>query len=498
MVFVPLDDRPVTLQLPEMLGEIAGRALAIPPRTMLGNYLQPGDPNGILSWLASPATQDASAIVCSTDMIAYGGLVASRTPDVAPYVAIERLRELAAVHDARPHAPFDVFGTIMRLAPTGLPELPSTAHYWVTGTTVDAITAYANLPDPPQTPQEEAQAESLRAQIAPPLLAEYLASRARDRNTDLYALQLAAQGAFARIVLGQDDAGPVGLHVRDVAALMTEASRLGLGARASIEPGADELGMLLVAGVFARDAQWQPTVRVRYSRAGAAQINDPLEFVPIGVTISRLIEAAGARRTDGPADIDLFVNVGGTSDQEEAAFVNDIGADVSAGVSATVADLTFLDGSPPSAEQQRLTQLLIDAKLAGAIDGFASWNTTANTVGTSLAAAIAAGAGRRTHRYDAIAHAQFMLDRYADDYAFHQFVRPQLNTELRAQGIDPTLLPPEIADEVGDENRALLWPRALQLLETIYPQYRDDGLTITLPWQRTFETELDVRLRPVS
>ena len=39
-----------------------------------------------------------------------------------------------------------------------------------------------------------------------------------------------------------------------------------------------------------------------------------------------------------------------------------------------------------------------------------------------------------------------------------------------------------------------LWPHALDLLRSIYPAYRDMGLTITLPWDRTFETELDVRL----
>jgi hypothetical protein len=40
----------------------------------------------------------------------------------------------------------------------------------------------------------------------------------------------------------------------------------------------------------------------------------------------------------------------------------------------------------------------------------------------------------------------------------------------------------------------MLWPYALDLLAKIYPQYRDAGLTITLPWERTFEAQLDVRL----
>jgi hypothetical protein len=95
-------------------------------------------------------------------------------------------------------------------------------------------------------------------------------------------------------------------------------------------------------------------------------------------------------------------------------------------------------------------------------------------------------------------HAQFMLDRYIDDYAFHQFVRPQLNELLRTQGADTTLLLPDVAREAASENRAALWPWSLDLLASIYPQYRDAGLTITLPWDRTFETRIDVRLLPAS
>jgi hypothetical protein len=90
-----------------------------------------------------------------------------------------------------------------------------------------------------------------------------------------------------------------------------------------------------------------------------------------------------------------------------------------------------------------------------------------------------------------------MLDRYADDYAFHDFTRPALNARLSDRGIaDHTYLPPLVAEQTSWQNRADLWPRALDLLAAIYPCYADAGLTITLPWDRTFETELDVRLAP--
>jgi hypothetical protein len=77
-------------------------------------------------------------------------------------------------------------------------------------------------------------------------------------------------------------------------------------------------------------------------------------------------------------------------------------------------------------------------------------------------------------------------------------VRPELNETLRARGIDTTLLLPDIAREASSQTRSDLWPYALDLLASIYPQYRDAGLTITLPWDRTFETKIDVRLRDLT
>jgi len=494
IAFVPLDDRPVTYQLPVQLGSIAGQPIVTPPRASLGNYLRAGEPDAIARWLRGPQTEGVRALVASTDMIAYGGLVASRIPGVGTGEAYVRLRDLARLKNDRAIPYVGVFGTIMRLAPTGVPRLGGATQYYATGQTVDDIAAYANLPDPPQTDEERRRAAHLRELIGGATLSTYLATRARNRDVDEWALQLAADGSFDRIVIGQDDAGPTGLHLKDVAALRATARTSSLGDRASIEPGADELGMVMLARAFARNVGWTPTVTLAYSRPDGGTVNDSLEYVPIETTISQIVRACGATRVAQAADIQLYVRVAQTDDADERAFEDRIAADVAAGRSVAVADLTFLAGKP-GAEQRELAQALIARGIAGKIDAFASWNTDANTVGTALPEAIAVGAGKRAGRYDARAHAQFMLDRYIDDYAFHQFVRPQLNEALRARAIDTTLLLPDVARETASRNRASLWPYALELLAATYPQYRDAGLTITLPWDRTFETQIDVRLR---
>lgn len=494
IAFVPLDDRPVTYQLPIALGTIAGQPVRTPAHAELGTYLRAGDTEAIARWLRDPATTGVSALVASSDMVAYGGLVASRLPGISVGEAYMHLRDLATLKAGRAIGFVGMFGTIMRLAPTGVPRLGPAASYYAAGQTVDDLQAYANLPDPPQTGEERRKAAHLREMIGPATLAAYLSTRTRNREVDEWALQLAAEGGIDRIVIGQDDAGPTGLHLRDVAKLKATAHAFGLGDRASIEPGADELGMVMLARAFARNVAWTPTVSLDYSRPDGGAVNDQLEYVPIETTISQIIGACGAQRTtSGSADIALYVRVAQTAAADESAFENRIAADVARGTSVAVADLTFLQGKPGE-EQRALTETLIARGLAGKIDAFASWNTDANTIGTALPEAIAVGAGRRAGRYDARAHAQFMLDRYIDDYAFHQFVRPALNEGLRARDIDTSLLLPEVAREANSQNRAALWPYALDLLAKIYPQYRDAGLTITLPWDRTFETQIDVRL----
>jgi hypothetical protein len=492
VMFVPIDDRPVTSQLPQLLGRIAGVPVVEPAREWLGNYLQPGDPTAILRWLGEAG--GAQEYVVSNDMIDYGGLVASRIPTVAAATARERLRALASVRARHSLAAFTVFGTVMRLAPTGVPAIGDAATFPFAGDVWPKIDSYANLPDPPQTAEQQAEAAQLRSELGP-LLDAYLAARARDRELDLELLHDDAIGAFDRVVLGQDDAGPVGLHLADLAALTAYARAAMPYGRWSIEPGTDELGMVEVAAALVREAGLVPTVRVVYSRADGGSVQDPLEFAPVATTISDLIRSCGGlpAAPGGPADVDLYVRVPGTSDADEARFVDAIAADPER---AAIADLSFLDGDDLTG-QRRLMDELVARGIAARVDAFASWNTTANTVGTAIPEAFAVLAGRRFKKYDAVEHLTFTYMRYVDDVLFQKVVRPQLNGDLTNEGVDDhTYLLPPFAERTAAEADALLRPLALDLLAKIAPAYRATRLAITLPWRRTFEAALDVRLTP--
>jgi hypothetical protein len=491
IAFVPLDDRPVTAQLPVMLGRIAGVRVETPPPRDLGQHLARGDSDAVVRWL-NRATHDRqnSAFVVSSDMLAYGGLIASRVPGASYADARSRLVQLRATRAARPDAWIAAFGTVMRLAPTGA---PASSGFFAAYPVWTYLQQYASLHDPP-SPNEMASAQRLQQEIPATTLAAYIETRGRDVAVDRFLLQLTSEGSVDRLALGQDDAGPVGLHAKDVRLLQSIVRDENLGDRVSIEPGADELGMALVANAIARDARWRPRIAVRYSTPAGATYQDPLEFLPMSAAIDGLIGLCGGVRDDEHPEVALYVRVPGTGSDQDDAFVSAMASDASSGRAVALADLSFLQAY---ANQKAFAERILSSGLAARLDAYAAWNTNANTVGTALAEAVAAGAGRRSGTYDALAHRTFTFVRFLDDYVFHDEVRIGLNTALDAQGVtDRTLLAPDVAAALSDRNRALLWNRAETLLGQLDPGYHIAAMNIELPWNRSFETRIDVGIAP--
>jgi hypothetical protein len=233
---------------------------------------------------------------------------------------------------------------------------------------------------------------------------------------------------------------------------------------------------------------------VRYSTPEGAAFQDPLEYAPIAGAIQSLVRLCGGTVDDAHPDLVLYVRVPRTAPAQDAGFAAAMAADEAAGRSVALADLSYLVSY---ASQADFAQRILSSGVAARLDAYSSWNTNANTVGTALAEAIAAGSGRRTHGYDALAHREFTFVRFVDDYAYHDFVRPDLNATLDAQGIeDHTLLAEPAASETAQRSRALLWERAAAILEQLDPGYHIAALAIGLPWQRTFETAVDAGIAP--
>jgi hypothetical protein len=489
IAFVPLDDRPATERFPQEVAAICGTHLELPPQELLGHFTRPGDADGVGRWLLGLDTNGLTAVVISTDMLVYGGLVASRTADTSLGTALYRLRPIVQFHRAHPEVPIYAFATVMRLAPTAT---ASSEPY------LEALEHYAQLAAVATPTRAESDALAIsRSHIPDSVFWDYIGTRARDLAVDKRLAVMASDGDFASLAITQDDAGAAtGLQVPDEAALHGLVSGLGLQDRVLLNPGADEMGMVMVMRAIEDAVHWSPSIAIVYPSATSARQSDPLEYTAIGSTVGQLAAFLRVTGSDTPAseapapELAVF-----TPDVPDARreFFDGIVARLTTGRPTAIADLSFLTND---AEDQTYAVGALEA--AGVADkplAYASWNTTANTVGTALAESVATLLGEHFDAVDRSRAATFLFDRYVDDYGYRLVVRPQLQAQLRADDED--------VDELGDganaaesQMRSMLWPIAVSLWNESFASdgWRADRIGLYLPWQRTFEVQVDASL----
>ncbi|HTU99262.1 MAG TPA: DUF4127 family protein, partial [Luteitalea sp.] len=514
IALVPLDDRPVCLQYPQMLAGLAHAEVVAPPVALLGRFTTPGNADAIATWLRAQDWTTFDALIVSADMLAYGGLVASRVHRVDTATALARLRVLRDVHAARRDLPIYVSSVIMRLAPTA----DGANETWR-----EALARYAELAPGTSTDAEARDLTAATARIPADALQDYRQARRRNRDINLAAVSMVADGTARFLLVSQDDAKPRGLHLQDRVAVTAAASAGDVIGRVAVQPGADEVGMLLLARAVLDARKWHPTVRSTFSSERARVMVAPYEDRPLHETVDFQIVAAGAglARPGDRADLDLHVFASRHDAGAGASFAGVVTTALTGGAHVIVADVD------PKGDVQgasvELTEALLAADAFPRMYGYASWNTAGNTVGTALAHGLLTWAGGRlmaqctSPAWTTLADAQvtFMLHRLVNDYAYQGVVRLPLNRELRGAGRTPDWFRTH-ATELSARLHAALEPRLQQYASAyttrawspVSPSPGDvavqvslpRSLAVSLPWDRTFEAAitLDVPVAGLS
>ncbi len=514
LTLVPIDDRPAVGQFAQMIGAVADYKAAMPPREMLGNFTTPGETARIDGWLRGRNYAGSSALIISVDMLAFGGLVASRTHGVGIEEAEKRLEFFRWFRQRYPKVPVYAFSVIMRVAPTASAATQGGIH--------DRLARWAELKDrAPRTgdPGLIAELERLTAALPAGMIDDYVAARRRNLRINLAMIDLVREGIVDELILLQDDARQFGLHRQDQAALRERLKTLGLASRVPIYNGTDEGSLSLVSRAILDRSGWRPRVAVVYSSEKSRGMIAPYEDHPLEFTVESQIRAAGAEvaRQGDVADYHLLVNGPGTTDEEFAAFRQRLLDDLKAGRPVALADLLF-PAPHHSGADERLITALREEKLFDRFAGYAAWNTAGNTLGTAIPHANLRLFSQRPSRVAAdraaqaeAAHLEFLLNRFGGDYLYHDIVRQEVNARLREEakrdGTYIYQLPRAKYEAVNVEVASKLAP----LIEKFYGDYfagrrhrlsngrvmtsgRLRGLRVFLPWARTFECVIEAKI----
>lgn len=503
ILLIPLDSRPAAGQFAQMIANMAATEVRLPPYELLGRFTQPGNPEAILSWLKAQDYSDVSAVVVSVDMIAYGGLIASRINDVTEQEAINRLKALDDIRKRVPNVRFYAYSAVMRLNPTAT---KATAAWRLD------LGRYAGLKDRYRQlnrPEDLKSIRNLEAKIPPFEIQRYQATRLRNHNVQKEILRLTSTGLFDYVIFGQDDAQPYGPHIPETMALRTLVSRLGMSGKAYFCEGIDQHANVLISRALLKRDNWTPRVRIVYSdEAGRKKVAD-YESKSIESSLSDQLLASGARPAVGNQDYDytLYVNTPGRNEITFQLFMNSLTDEVDQGFPVGVADINLAKDGTSDPElfakmntQGRMVKLL----------SYAGWNTAGNTLGTSIPAANVYLLSRRSSKNSLereVALREFLLHRFVNDYDYHKFVRPAAYAFIRST---PSASQEETYGPAFDEVNNLVKTRLEQHLKNTFQdqflgkrffadskQYAVTGLDairIFLPWPRAYEVRLEFKI----
>lgn len=502
-LLVPVDDRPAVSQFAKMIGAMAGVEIDTPPSNLLGQFLQPGSPSGILNWLNNQDLTQYDAIIVNTDMIAYGGLIASRVDRSSYSLASSRLRELWRIRKKTHDTPWYAFSALMRIAPTATDESLSyrtDLYYW----------AIAKEKYRLEGREETYKAiNRFEAKIPKDILTRYVATRQRNVDIQKDLVKMVYHGCFNQLVLGQDDAAPVGPNVPETAQIKAEISRLKVSEKVRFCAGIDQISNNLVSRVLSDLTSFQPTIRVTYTEDDGRRKIAAYETSPIEQSLREQIVNSGGRleRPGDKYDYTLYVNTPDPAPGAFESFLTNLKLEADQGFPIAVADTNL--GWTGTADPE-LFEALSDNHRAPKLLSYAGWNTAGNTMGTTIPAAnaylLARHAGVDPYQRE-VAVRTFILHRLVNDYYYHRYVRPdayKLIEKLQKGRRDQ--VKPEFYPQVNEfVSKAMLAYLRQTFSEQIQGRpftangitYRAVDLknvTAKLPWPRAYEVFLDFEL----
>lgn len=504
ILLVPVDDRPAVHHFATMIGDIAGVEVVTPPKVFLGKFKQPGFPPSILQWLGKQNLAEYESVIVSADMIAYGGLIASRTDRSSENLAKARLRELWRIRKSSFETPFYVFSTLTRIAPTAVAENRAwrqDLYYWA------IAREQARLYNDPEAKRKTA---SLADKVPNVELQRYDTIRERNVNIQIELLKMTFHGAFNHLTLGQDDAAPVGPHTREIATLNQEVDRLKLKPRTQFCMGIDQISNCLVSRALSDKAKWKPTVAIRSSDSTGLDQVAAYESEPIRESLQDQFETSGAIVTTDPekADYVLYLNTPKRDPNQFDAFVRELNASITAGKRIAIADTNL--GWSGTADPE-LFEALTATRQGPQLVSYAGWNTAGNTMGTTIPAANAYLIALQTEipglRRETAAR-KFVLHRLVTDYFYNRYVRPEAYkmiermqngnreeiSELENVNIIESFVKKDMTERLNQTFLDQMVANPFRVQNKTYNVVALRNITVELPWPRAYEVHIDFDL----
>ena len=277
VAYLPLDERFTTRGAFLNLAAVTPFDVDTPPASAISLQRAPADLAALDAWAAA-AFASADAAVVSLELFLYGGLIGSRISNASTADVLARLDALAALAAAHPNVRLHAGAVVMRIPSYNTVPCTEDVYYWqFFGADLFTFSFFSSKYAQTHNASDLEAARAAEAKIPADVVADFVWRRARNYNVTAALLRLAASspGLLRSLYITQDDNALYGFNIDEAAALRALATQLGLGDLVRIYPGADEVGLSMLArlvsdtmGEAAEAAQAEGEGEERGSSAG--------------------------------------------------------------------------------------------------------------------------------------------------------------------------------------------------------------------------------------
>ncbi len=459
IAIVPIDNRPICYNLiSDICAQDENIKLYLPKREDLGGLVKSANIENIFLWLENLPQVDY--IILSLDTLAYGGLVNSRrcTENFDEILLrVKRLEEIIKAQNAKIFA----FSSIMRISNNSINE--EEKEYW--NPWGKKIFEYSyNL----HKSKRLYEANCVINTIPKEILEDYIKTRERNFKINNYYLELAKKNIIDTLIFSKDDCAEFGLNVEEAEKLKQASAGHG---NILIKTGADEIPLTLLARAVAEDKK--VSAQVVFSCENSKNKISKYEDIPLAECVKGQMSLAGVEIKDN-ADLIFYVN---NFEFEQGDHV--LGEE---NKSNRAHNLNFkkpyfiADVNNSNGADNNFIENILNAELNDNFLGYSGYNTSANTIGSSLCMALVR---YFTKNKNEKAFKKLNAIRFLDDWAYQANIRKSVREE--GEKLGKFEIEPHKKEFQPFEDRIKK-----------YFNYNYKKAEYSLPWSRSFEIEINI------
>lgn len=465
IALIPIDNRPVCYSLAKEIADIdSDLELFLPDKSLLGGLQSVADVDGILNWFEQ--IEEVDAIIVSLDTIAYGGLISSRRCGNS----LEEIKDKLEIFKEKlqnKSKKVYAFSSVMRISNNNINE--EEKKYWEEyGQKIFeySYNFHKEGTDVSDVPQE--------------IINDYLATRRRNFEINKMYIDWLEEGIFDTLVFSKDDCAEFGFNVLEsqiLQRIIGEKKLSGL-----VKTGADEIPLTLFARAVCDYNNYAPKFFTKFSAPQYKDLISNYEDISIEKSAQAQIDLAGGKYgilDEQDADMVLLIN---NFEEHQGEIVMGVNTKPYHGWLSLpdkpfmIADVRFANGA-----DNELVKKLLGKKLnTKNFYGYSAWNTSANTLGSLICAAVVRYFATN---FNEVGFIKLQMIRFLDDWAYQANVRQILKEKGKREKEKEAR-----ADFRKLKSFMLPYEKKLGKIFKLDPEIK-----YKFPWKRFFEVEVIIK-----